>query len=157
MAGENGFKGLISPRGADALTLVQNQKIDAITLDINLHDIDGWRVLARLKDDVNSRHIPVYIITTEEERERGLRLGAIGALTKPLKSKEELKGVMRRIQGVVEPHTRTALVISKEESQRDQIIDLIGGEGIQIVSAVAGQDALTKLKDNDFGVAVLDM
>src|SRR5205085_7780332 len=53
----------------------------AITLDINLPDIDGWRVLARLKDDPMTRHIPVQIITTDEETERGLRMGAIGALT----------------------------------------------------------------------------
>ena len=77
--------------------MVRQRKIDAITLDINLHDIDGWRVLARLKDDSESRHIPVHIITTEEERLRGLRMGAIGALTKPLKSKELLQEVFARI------------------------------------------------------------
>jgi hypothetical protein len=52
-------------------------------------DIDGWRVLNRLKDDVATRHIPVQLITTEEEvRERGLRMGAVGTLTKPIKTKQ---------------------------------------------------------------------
>ena len=84
-------------------------------------------------------------------------MGAIGALTKPLKSKEELKGVMRRIRSVIEPHPRTMLVIGKEESQRSQIIDLIGGEDIQITAADTGQEALAKLKDNHYGVTVLDL
>ena len=67
MAHECGFKGIITTRGADALATIRQRRVDAITLDINLHDLDGWRVLARLKDDSSSRHIPVYIITTEEE------------------------------------------------------------------------------------------
>ena len=58
VAQENGFKGMIAPRGADALAIVRQRKMDAITLDINLADIDGWRVLARLKDDSETRQIP---------------------------------------------------------------------------------------------------
>ena len=86
MARENGFKAVVAPRGAAALTLAREIKPHAITLDINLPDIDGWRVLDRLKDDLATRHIPVQLITTEEERERGLRMGAMGALTKPVKT-----------------------------------------------------------------------
>ncbi len=157
MARENGFKGLISPRGSDALTAVRQRQVDAITLDINLHDIDGWRVLARLKDDAGTRHIPVYIITTEEERERALRMGAVGVLTKPLKSKEELKEVVRKIRSVIEPHARTLLAISKDDSQRDQIIELIGGEDVQITCAGGGREALAKLREGRFGVAVMDL
>ncbi|HEX3800048.1 MAG TPA: HAMP domain-containing protein [Verrucomicrobiae bacterium] len=156
-ARENGFKGLISPRGAEALAIVGQRRIDAITLDINLHDMDGWRVLARLKDDAHSRHIPVYIITTEEERERGLRMGAIGALNKPLKSKEELKEVIRRVQSVIEPHTRKLLAVSKDKEQRDLIIELISGEDIQVTCVETGQEALNKLRDDHFGAAVMNM
>src|SRR5205823_1827558 len=100
-AHENGFKGVIATRGTDALAMVERYNPSAVTLDINLHDMDGWRVLAKLKDDAACRHIPVYIITTEEEHERGLRLGAAGALTKPLKSKEGLKGVFTRLQTLI--------------------------------------------------------
>jgi CheY-like chemotaxis protein len=124
-------------------------------LDINLHDIDGWRVLARLKDDALTRHIPVHIITTEEEHERGLRMGAIGALTKPLKSKEALKEVFSLLQRAVEPHTRNLLVIGKDEGQRNQVAELVGGEGLQITGVGRGEEALAKLRDNSFGAAVL--
>src|SRR5262249_40515216 len=83
---ENGFKVAIATRGSAAIQMVQKLLPTAITLDINLPDIDGWRVLNRLKDDINTRHIPVQIITTEEERSRGLRMGAMGVLTKPIKT-----------------------------------------------------------------------
>src|SRR6185369_9269127 len=102
MAHEHGWKGLIATRGSDALGLVRQRWPQAITLDINLPDIDGWRVLARLKDDPATRHIPVHLITTEDERERGLRMGAIGALTKPLKSKEALGEVFSRVKTFIE-------------------------------------------------------
>ena len=42
-------------------------------------------MLDRLKDDLATRHIPVQIVTTEEDRERGLRMGAMGVLTKPVR------------------------------------------------------------------------
>src|SRR6185295_18093199 len=106
MAHENGFKALVTPRGASAISIARQLQPAAITLDINLPDIDGWRVLDRLKDDAITRHIPVQIITTEEERERGLRMGAIGALTKPIKTKETLDETFNRVKAFIQPHTR---------------------------------------------------
>src|SRR5439155_23235166 len=93
VAREKGFKGSVTSFGAAALALARERRPDAITLDISLPDIDGWRVLDRLKNDLETRHIPVYIISTEEEeasRERGLKMGAISVLTKPVKTRETL-------------------------------------------------------------------
>ena len=159
MAHECGFKGIISSRGADALAIVRQRKLDAITLDINLHDLDGWRVLARLKDDTLTRHIPVHIITTEEERERGLRLGAIGALIKPLKSKETLKEVFARIQSVIQRADQEPAGGRQGRSAAgNEVIELVGGEGIEATRrGSSGQDALAKLRDNYFGAAVLSL
>ena len=55
----------------------------------------------------------MHIITTEEERLRGLRMGAIGALTKPIKSKEALQEVFARFDSIIEPHLRNLLVVTK--------------------------------------------
>jgi CheY-like chemotaxis protein len=157
VAHEHGFKGLIAPRGATALALVRQRRIDAITLDINLSDIDGWRVLARLKDDNESRHIPVYIITTEEERLRGLRMGAVGALAKPLKSKELLQEVFARIDNIIKPHSRSLLVMTRDESRRNGLVELVRYEGAQVESIGIGPEALAKLKDNHFDAAVIEL
>jgi len=155
MARESGFKGLISPRGTDVLEVARQRRIDAITLDINLNDIDGWRVLARLKDDLASRHVPVYIISTEEERERGLRMGAVGVLTKPLKSKEALREVFARIQRLIKPHTSHLLVAGKDETLRGETVSLLGGEDIQVTGTASGQETLAKLRDGHFEAVVI--
>jgi CheY-like chemotaxis protein len=70
MAHERGFKAIVAGRGAEAIKKARELQPAAITLDINLPDIDGWRVLDRLKDDSTTRHIPVQIITTDEETSR---------------------------------------------------------------------------------------
>jgi len=66
------------------LVLARELLPSAITLDINLPDIDGWRILERLKHDLTTRHIPVQVITTEEEHERALRiLTSSGGVVQP--------------------------------------------------------------------------
>jgi HAMP domain-containing protein/signal transduction histidine kinase/DNA-binding response OmpR family regulator len=155
MAREHGFKGVIEGRGADALTRVQEGKPNAITLDINLPDMNGWTVLARLKDDLNSRHIPVHLITGEDERERGMRMGAIGALVKPLQNKERLIEVFSKIKERMEPHLRHLLVVNSDETQCQKIIDLVAGEDLEIAVTRTAAEALVALKDKPFSGAVL--
>src|SRR5205807_837751 len=71
-AREKGFKGLVTSLGATALALTREYKPDAITLDIYLPDIAGWRVLERLKNDIATRHVPVCVVSTDESRDRAL-------------------------------------------------------------------------------------
>ena len=78
VAHDKGFKVLVTSLGAGALAMTRDFKPLAITLDICLPDIDGWRVLERLKNDIQTRHIPVCVISTEEARDRAWRLGTLG-------------------------------------------------------------------------------
>src|SRR6185295_2481395 len=77
-AHDHGFKAIITGFGAAGLSLTEQYRPSAITLDISLPDLSGWRVLERLKYGAETRHIPVYVITTDEGRARGLRSGAVG-------------------------------------------------------------------------------
>jgi HAMP domain-containing protein/signal transduction histidine kinase/DNA-binding response OmpR family regulator len=155
MAHENDFKAVIAARGAAALSMARDLKPHAITLDINLPDIDGWRVLDRLKDDVATRHIPVQVITTEEERERGLRMGAMGALIKPLKTRETLEETFKRIKGQIEPRTRQVLHVQPDAEQRQIAVDLISGEDVQIVAAESAAEAVKLAAEMAFDLVVV--
>ena len=98
---ERGFKVVVATRGADALATARELRPDAITFDIGLPDLDGWRVLDRLKDDPATRHIPVFLISAADELERGLRSGAVGFLAKPAE-RGQLVAAFGRLREVVE-------------------------------------------------------
>jgi signal transduction histidine kinase/CheY-like chemotaxis protein len=157
MAHENGFKAVVVSRGSSAITLSRELKPQAITLDINLPDIDGWHVLDRLKEDMTTRHIPVHIITTEEERERGLRMGAMGSLTKPVRTKEVLDEAFARIKTYIQPSARRLLIVEGAEPERIALTDLINSEDVQTTAVTSGAEALTALTNSTFDAVVVGL
>ena len=89
MAREKEFKGIVALDGDSGLAAAQEYRPDAITLDIDMPGMDGWKVLERLKQNPHTRHIPVHIISGIERRQQGLKAGAMAYLAKPV-SKEAL-------------------------------------------------------------------
>ncbi len=135
-AREKGFKGLVTTGGASALAMVRDFNPSAITLDLHLSDIDGWRVLARLKNDVVSRHIPVYVISTEDSRDRALSAGAREFLAKPIQSKTVLDALLERINGYLGKASKKVLVIENDGSHIRETMD--GVAGIEVTTIVSG-------------------
>src|SRR5207247_1269679 len=157
VAHSKGFKGIIATRGESALQLAQRYRPDAITLDIALPDMEGWTVLDRLKHDKITRHIPVHIISADEETSRGLKLGAFAQVQKPV-TKEGLEEAFSKIQGFLERPNKTLLVIEDNNDQRKAITELIGGEGdVEITGVASGQEALDILGQRRFDCMVLDL
>src|SRR5205823_2016714 len=83
LAHDAGFKVLVAMRGADALALAREYLPTAVSLDLFLPDMLGWTVLSQLKQDPATRHIPVQIVTLDEDRQHGLARGAFSFVTKP--------------------------------------------------------------------------
>jgi signal transduction histidine kinase len=79
--------------GPSGLAVVREARPDAVILDIRLPGIDGWAVLATLKEDPVTARIPVIIASIVDERPRGASLGAAGYLVKPV-GREELLGAL---------------------------------------------------------------
>jgi HAMP domain-containing protein/CheY-like chemotaxis protein/signal transduction histidine kinase len=157
MAHDKGFKSVIATRGESGLTLAHRYHPDAITLDIALPDMEGWSVLDRLKHDKATRHIPVHIISGDEESARGLKLGAFAQVQKPV-TKEALDEAFSRIRGFVERPNKSLLIIEDNEQQRSAIAELIGGDGdVDITTASSGEEALQILRERRFDCMVLDL
>ncbi|HKR64241.1 MAG TPA: response regulator, partial [Thermoanaerobaculia bacterium] len=156
MARDKGFKGLVATRGESALQLASRYRPDAITLDIELPDMEGWTVLDRLKHDRITRHIPVHIISGDEEASRGLRLGAFAQMQKPV-TKEALEDAFSRIQGFLERGNKSLLVVEDNEQQRSAIMELIGDGDVEITGVASGEEALQLLRERRFDCMVLDL
>jgi signal transduction histidine kinase/DNA-binding response OmpR family regulator/HAMP domain-containing protein len=147
-ARERGFKGLVTSMGAAALAMAREYGPDAITLDICLPDINGWRVLDRLKNDFQTRHIPVFVISTEEEAEQGLRLGAMGALRKPIQTKELLDQTLDAIKEFVDRPTRHVLIIEPDKNRREEINRIVADDEVRVTTANSAKEAKRAYMDN---------
>ena len=92
LARDKGFKVLVAARGAEALDLAKQYQPAAVSLDVFLPDMLGWTVLSQLKHNPLTRHIPVQIITLDEDRQHALARGAFSFVNKPTTT----EGVGRR-------------------------------------------------------------
>ncbi|QFS43795.1 HAMP domain-containing protein [Nostoc sphaeroides] len=156
MAQQQGFKVITAQTGTTGLMLAQQFQPSAILLDIRLPEMDGWTVLDRLKHDPNTRHIPVHIMTVEEGRQRGLQLGAIAYLQKPLTS-ETISEALTKIKGFVERQVKNLLVVEDDDTQRRSIVELIGNSDVSTTAVGTGAAALEAIRAHHFDCLVLDL
>ncbi|HZO90557.1 MAG TPA: HAMP domain-containing protein [Chthonomonadaceae bacterium] len=156
LARAKGFKGIVTARGEAVPILARQFPIHAITLDIRLPDVDGWAVLDRLKHDPRTRHIPIHIISGVEERQRGLRQGAIAYLNKPV-TREAVEEALATIKSFVERKVKRLLVVEDDEVQRNSIVELIGNGDVKTIAVSTGEEALAALQAEPFDCMVLDL
>jgi CheY-like chemotaxis protein/signal transduction histidine kinase/HAMP domain-containing protein len=156
LARDKGFKGLVATRGNIGLDLAREYKPAAITLDIFLPDMLGWTVLNNLKRDPATRHIPVQIISLEEEQRHGLAHGALSYMVKPVTT-EGIEACLERIHSFITPHIKRLLVVEDNEAETQSIVELLAHDDIEIVAVGTGTAALEALKREQFDCCVLDL
>jgi HAMP domain-containing protein/CheY-like chemotaxis protein len=150
------FKVLVAARGSDALVLAREHHPAAISLDVFLPDMLGWTVLSQLKQDPALRHIPVQIVTLDEDRQHGLARGAFNFLPKPTTT-EGLDVALSRIKAYTEPRQRRLLVVEDNEAEQMSIAELLGHDDVEIEAVSTGAEALAALRSQPYDCAVLDL
>ncbi|MBL8690021.1 MAG: response regulator [Rhodospirillaceae bacterium] len=156
LAHDKNFKVLVAMRGKDALDLAHEYRPTAISLDVFLPDMLGWTVLTQLKQDPQTRHIPVQIITLDEDRQHGLARGAFSFMNKPT-STEGLGSALSKIREFAKPRRKRLLVVEDNPAEQMGITELLGHDDIQIATAGTGSDALKALRDEPYDCVVLDL
>ena len=156
LARDKGFKGLVATKGAQGLALARQYLPMAISLDIFLPDMLGWTVLNQLKLDPSTRHIPVQIVSLEEERQHGLSRGAFAFLVKE-PTTAALEVAFDKIKAFSGPRTKRLLVVEDNDIERKAVIELLGGNDIEIVEAACGDEALALMSATPFDCIVLDL
>jgi CheY-like chemotaxis protein len=151
----HGFKVVIAQRGRSA-SLSRRGQPSAIFLDVFLPDMLGWSVLNNLKHDPGTRHIPVQIMSAEEERMLGLDRGAFGFLWKTGRP-ADLDAAFNRLEQFLQPHTKRLLIVEDNEIERQAVTDLLAYSDIEIVGVATGAEALAALLDRPFECVVLDL
>jgi len=153
---DKGFKVLVALRGTDALTLAREFHPTAVSLDVFLPDMLGWTVLNHLKQDPAMRHIPVQMLTLDEDRHHGLARGAFAFVTKPT-SPEELDSALSRIKEYASPRRKRLLIVEDNPAEQLSIRELLGSDDIDVTVAATGAEALDVVGQEPFDCVVLDL
>jgi HAMP domain-containing protein/CheY-like chemotaxis protein/signal transduction histidine kinase len=156
LARENGFKVLLATRGSDALTLAREFNPAAISLDVYLPDMLGWTVLNHLKRDPATRHIPVQMLTLDEDRNHGLARGAFAFVAKPA-TREGLDSALSRIRDYAKPRRKQLLIVEDNAAEQMSIRELLMHDDIDATVAATGDEALKLINDTAFDCMVLDL
>ena len=156
LARSKGFKVLAASRGAEGLALAREFHPTAVSLDVFLPDMLGWTVLNHLKQDPTTRHIPVQLLTMDEDRQHGLARGAFSFVTKPI-TPQRLGMAIDKIKDYSAPRRKRLLVVEDDPAEQLSISELLGHEDIDIDVRSTGAEALDAVKHNQFDCVVLDL
>jgi signal transduction histidine kinase/DNA-binding response OmpR family regulator len=149
-----GFSVVTAAGGLEGLKLAKELRPIAITLDVMMPDLDGWSVLAALRQDPELAEIPVIMITILDEHRRGVALGAAGYLTKPI-DRERLSRMVSRFRAPA--RQARVLLVEDDGTQRERLHGWLAGEQWVVQEAANGRDALALLKDSKPDVILLDL
>ncbi|MGQ9466805.1 MAG: GAF domain-containing protein [Anaerolineae bacterium] len=147
-----GYAVQIAGRGEEALRLARETHPGLITLDIRLPDMDGFAVLERLKEDPQTADIPVVIVSIVPDREKGLRLGAIDYLDKPI-DEERLIGLVRRVlrrQGLI-------LVVDDDRDTLSLMREALRRHGFSVQTTGQGKRAIQIAREAHPALILLDL
>jgi signal transduction histidine kinase/DNA-binding response OmpR family regulator/HAMP domain-containing protein len=143
-ARREGFKAIVTTRGADALALVERYDPMLVSLDLDLPDMGGWSTLEQFKRNFATRHIPVQVISTDDDRARGLSCGAFSYLVKPVAA-DEVQQSLACLAKFAQRQERTLLVVDSNEDECNRLLDLLGGDAIRIDTAGNASEAQKRL------------
>ena len=150
-----GLKAVVAVSYLEVFDFINQISPVAITLDVQLPDTSGWRVLDLLRNDLSYRHIPIYLISGEENRLLALRRGARSFLLKPVEV-DALNNLFEDIITFTNKQVKNVLVVEDNDIESSQIAKMINDETVNVVIAATGQRALHLLKSKDFDCIILD-
>nr|WP_245283601.1 HAMP domain-containing protein [Bradyrhizobium sp. URHD0069] len=156
LARDKGFKVLVAARGAEALDLAKQFQPTAVSLDVFLPDMLGWTVLSQLKHNPLTRHIPVQIVTLDEDRQHALARGAFSYVNKPTTT-EGVIAALSRIKEYAKPRRKRLLIVEDNAAEQMSIRELLDHHDIEIVTTDTGAGALSTLRENPCDCVVLDL
>ncbi|WP_343730490.1 response regulator [Duganella sp.] len=156
LAHEQQYHCLVAFDADEGLALAREYKPNAILLDIRLPDRSGLSVLQLLKDDAQTRHIPVHVVSGSDNGEAALHLGAIGYALKPT-TREQLMEVFHRIETKLTQKIKRVLLVEDDDRQRDSVVQLIADDDVDIVAVGSGEEALALLRTTVYDCMIIDL
>jgi CheY-like chemotaxis protein len=143
---------MIAQRGDEAIEMAQRERPDLITLDVLLPDADGFGVLEQLKSNPITRGIPVIVVSILQDRDDGLRLGAVDYITKPI-DKEQLMRAVRRVL----VRGGTVLVVDDDKDNLALMREALRAHNFGVRTTTQGKRALRVAREVRPALILLDL
>ena len=156
LAHEMQYRCLVAHGADEGLRLAEEFLPDAILLDMGLPDRPGLLVLQQLKENPLTRHIPVHIVSGNDQVQEAMQLGAIGYATKP-RTRDQLKEVFRKLESKFTQQMKRILLVEDDERQRESVVHLISDDDVEITAVALGEQALELLKTQIFDCMIIDL
>ena len=137
-----GYRVVTATDGPTGLKMARELLPTAITLDIMMPSVDGWRVLQAMKADRRTAAIPVIVCSIVDNRPLGYRLGASDYLVKPIKQ-QDLIQALRNVGAGDEQSDRYVLVVDDERGVRELLVEALKKAGFNAQGAPTGEIALS--------------
>jgi CheY-like chemotaxis protein/signal transduction histidine kinase/CHASE3 domain sensor protein len=153
---EKGYQCIAAGNGHSGLALAKAYQPKAIILDMGLPDVDGIKVLEQLKFDLDTRHIPVHIVSAKEESAELKQKGAVGYLMKPA-NQEGLNTIFEKFELVINNKIKKVLVVEDDPGNQLAIATLIDNDSLSLETALKGGEAIEKVKKNHYDCIILDL
>ncbi|MES2184918.1 MAG: response regulator [Pseudomonadota bacterium] len=156
LAHELGYQCVVAHGLEDGLALAAKHVPDAILLDMGLPDGPGISLLQRLKENPQTRHIPVHVISAQDRSEAALHMGAIGYAIKPT-TRDQLKDIFARLEEKLTQKVKRVLVVEDDARQRESITHLISDDDVEITAVEQGTQALELLRGSVYDCMIIDL
>ncbi|MBT9526986.1 MAG: response regulator [Rhizobacter sp.] len=151
-----GYRVEFARNAEDGLARAVELRPDALVLDIILPGMDGWDMLAHLKDRADTSHIPVVIVSITDEAQRGFALGAAQVLVKPVTQTELLAALAAA--GLDEPPTDARVLVVDDDPKAVALVSKhLRVAGYTPLGAYGGQEALDLVRSDPPALIVLDL
>ncbi|HEY0669456.1 MAG TPA: HAMP domain-containing protein [Sphingobacteriaceae bacterium] len=150
-----GMKAVVAGTYGEIFEAIQNYHPIAITLDVNMPESNGWKVLRLLKDNINMRHIPIHLISGEDNRAMAMQYGAKSFHLKPLSNKA-LDELMSGIIAFNDRKVRKVLMMDKDEVELEKLKDLLHNDGVDITATSSAKKGISLLKSGNFDCLLID-
>ncbi len=145
-ARQQGFKGLVAGTAAGALSMIKEYQPSVMTLDIHLPDMQGWRILDRLKADLSTRHIPVCVVSTDDSRERAFNSGAMAFIAKPVASTALIDEAFAQLRSFVKRGHKRLLLLMAPGAERERLAARLSVDDIEVEACESRSEVRRQLR-----------
>ncbi|MDB5202326.1 MAG: response regulator [Ferruginibacter sp.] len=151
-----GYKAIVAVRGDRGIEMAREYNPAGILLDIQLPVKNGWQVMGELKDDPQTRHIPIHIMSSFEVKKESLMKGAFNFINKPV-AFEQLHTIFDKLEIVLGKKEKKVLIVEENNKHAKALAYYLSTYNVQAEIYHTVEEGLRSLENNETDCVILDM